>query len=85
MPAQSVRSSARGATPPVPLNGYYPKWLKSDAGNVWLVTAPKTGTLLVMARQPFRNKTVAVGYQTSKLKEGSGLSAFHGHIDLDIA
>lgn len=85
MPVQSIRSSATGVAPAIPLNGHYPKWLQSDAGNVWLVVAPKTGVLLVKAAEPFRNKHVEVGYTTTKLKEGVGLRAYRGQITLNIA
>ena len=86
MPAQRVSSRATGATPATPLNGHYPKYLKGDSGAVWLVTAPKTGVLLVMGgRQPFRNKTVTVGYATSKLKEHVGMTPYHGTITIDVA
>jgi hypothetical protein len=86
MPAQRFRSSAGGVAPAadVPLNGHYPKFLVSDTGNVWLITAPKTGVLLVKNREPFRNKTVGVGYMTSKLKEGRGLSPYHGTITIHV-
>lgn len=85
MSAQSIRSSAIGANPAIPLNGHYPKWLQSDSGNVWLVVAPKTGVLLVKASEPFRNKRVGVGYTTTKLKEGVGLRPYRGEITLNIA
>ena len=82
--AQRVRSSASGATPELPLNGHYPKYLVGESGSVWIVTAPKTGTLLVLGNQPFRNKTVDVGYSTTKLKEGKGLRPFHGSITINV-
>lgn len=86
MPAQRVTSSATGITPAAPLNGYYPKYLKGDSGTVWLVTAPKTGVILALGtRQPFRNKTVGVGYQTSKLKEHVGMAPYTGTITINVA
>ncbi len=85
MPAQRITGSATGATPAIPLNGHYPKFLKGSSGSVWIMTAPKTGVLLVKGRtEPFRNKTVNVGYTTSKLKEGV-MEAYPGTITLNVA
>ncbi len=85
MPAQRISGSATGATPTVPLNGHYPKFLKGSSGSVWIMTAPKTGTLLVKGRsEPFRNKRVDVGYSTTKLKE-SVMEAYTGTITLHVA
>lgn len=86
MPAQRVTSSASGVSPAAPLNGHYPKYLVGDSGTVWMVTAPKTGTILVLGRtQPFRNKRVEVGYSTTKLKEHVALKPYVGTITLNIA
>lgn len=82
MPAQSLRSSVQGAyTPapapapkPVPFNGFYPKLLQGkvkhdgSGGSVWLVTAPKTGTIINLARRPQKAKH-RLGYYTTRLKE----------------
>lgn len=85
MPAQRITASATGQSPAVPLNGFYPKYLKGSSGAVWLMTAPKTGVLLVKGRtEPFRNKSVAVGYATTKLKEGV-MEAYHGTITINVA
>ena len=45
------------------------------------MTAPKTGTLVHLARQPFRNKTVAFGYTSTKLKE-STMRPYTGRVTL---
>ena len=87
MPRQTVTTTAGAPAPEVPLNGFYPKFLVGDSGCVWMVYAPKSAVLLHQPRgvQPFRNKTVSVGYATSKLKEGRGLRPYHGPITINVA
>lgn len=62
----------------------YPYLGQGDSGTVWLMTGPKTGTVVHLGRQPFSRKTVAFGYATGKLKE-SGLKPFNGQITLSAA
>ena len=83
MPAQSISSSITPATPPVPLNGYYPKFLQGASGSVWLLTAPKTGVIVHLSRAPQKAKH-KLGYYSTRLNE-SKMTAYKGNITLVAA
>lgn len=64
----SVRSTTSAPRAAVPLNGYYPKLLRGKSGSVWLVTAPKTGSIVFLSAQPQKAKH-KLGYYTTRLVE----------------
>ena len=72
----TVRSTTAASAPKTPLNGYYPKLLRGDSGSVWLVTAPKTGTIVFLSARPQKAKH-KLGYCTTKLDEAK----MHVHND----
>lgn len=82
MPAQNIASRATAATPAVPLNGYYPKLLQGDSGSVWLVTGPKTGTIVHLSARPQKGKH-KVGYSSAKLVEGK-MKEFKGSVTITV-
>lgn len=87
MPGIHSRVVSPPAPARVPANGYYPKLLQGavkrdgSGGSVWLVTAPKTGTIVQLASRPQKVKH-RLGYYTTRLKE-EVMVVFKGKVELD--
>lgn len=87
MPGIHSRVVSPPAPARVPANGYYPKLLQGQpkrdgsGGSVWLVTAPKTGTIVQLASRPQKTKH-RLGYYTTRLKE-EAMVVFKGKVELD--
>lgn len=77
-----VKSTVIGATPVVPLNGYYPKLLSGKSGSIWLVAAPKTGTIVHLSQRPQKTKH-KLGYFTTRLDEAA-MAPFKGSLTLAL-
>lgn len=72
-----IRSSVTGASAPVASS--YPKLLQAKvSGNVWLVTAPKTGVVVYVGRNA---RDAKLGYTSRKLVEAK-LASFTGEVKL---
>jgi hypothetical protein len=72
-----VRSSTTGSAAAVP--SCYPKLLQARvSGNVWLVTAPKTGVVVHVGPGA---KDAKIGYTSRKLVEAK-LAPFSGEVKL---
>lgn len=76
-----ISSRAIGGTPPVPANGFYPKLLQGKSGSVWLVSAPKTGSIIQLSSRPQKTKH-RLGYYTTRLVE-TKMTVFKGKVELD--
>ena len=86
-----VTSSVTGDTA---VGGCYPKLMKGNvSGSIYLLTAPKTGTVVHLGANPWRGRKAQrtgspskhkLGYYSTRLVEGD-MTPFKGEIKLALA